>query len=117
MRHISFALTTQQFLDGTKTVTRRLGWKNLKPGDVLCAVEKGQGLKRGEKVKKLGMLRVVDVYREPLRVMTRYDGDGDSEVIAEGFPDYFPEAFIAMFCKHNRCTPDTEVTRIQFEKL
>ena len=36
MRNISFALTKQQFLDRTKTVTRRLGWKNLEVGTLLC---------------------------------------------------------------------------------
>jgi hypothetical protein len=29
MRNISFALTTNQILEGTKTVTRRLGWLHL----------------------------------------------------------------------------------------
>jgi hypothetical protein len=49
-RNISFALTTAQFLDGSKDVTRRIGWKNLNAGDVLCAVKKGMGLKPGEKI-------------------------------------------------------------------
>ena len=45
---ISFSLTTPQFRDGTKDVTRRLGWTFLKPGDRLCAVVKAMGLKKGE---------------------------------------------------------------------
>ena len=46
-RNISFFLTKRQFLDRSKDVTRRLGWNWVKPGDVLCGIEKGQGLKRG----------------------------------------------------------------------
>ncbi len=47
MKNISFALTTKQFLDGSKTVTRRLGWANLKPGEILMACEKCMGLGPG----------------------------------------------------------------------
>lgn len=111
MRNISFALTTPQFLDGSKTVTRRLGWMKLRPGDVLCAVEKSQGLKKGETVKKLGTTRVVNVRREQLREIEPSDCD------LEGFPEYDPYQFMYMFCEHNGCTPDTLVTRIEFERL
>ena len=38
MRRMSFALTTDQILSQTKTVTRRFGWEKLKPGDVLQPV-------------------------------------------------------------------------------
>jgi hypothetical protein len=40
-RNISFFLTKRQFLDRSKDVTRRLGWNWVKPGDVLCGIEKG----------------------------------------------------------------------------
>lgn len=111
MRNISFALTTEQFLDGSKTVTRRIGWMNLKAGDVLCAVEKSQGLKKGETVKKLGTIRVEDVRREALHEISAGD------CIREGFPECRPASFVAMFCGHNGCTPETLVTRIEFERL
>lgn len=111
MRNISFALTTDQFLDGSKTVTRRLGWISLKPGDVLCAVEKSQGLKKGETVKKLGTIRVVNVRREQLREIEPSDCD------LEGFPEYGHFEFVAMFCEHNGCHPLTLVTRIEYERL
>jgi hypothetical protein len=42
-------MTTEQFRTGQKTVTLRLGWVNLKPGDVLMGVEKCQGLRKGER--------------------------------------------------------------------
>ncbi len=53
MRNMSFMLTTQQMQDRTKDVTRRVGWWFLKPGDVIMAVEKGMGLKKGEKIKRM----------------------------------------------------------------
>ena len=42
-RLMSFSMTTPQVRARTKTVTRRLGWRFLKPGVVLWAVEKAQG--------------------------------------------------------------------------
>jgi len=112
VRNISFALTTAQFLDGTKTVTRRLGWKDAKAGDVLMAVEKSQGLKKGEKVKKLGTIRLMSVRREPLAAIDRAD------VAREGFPRWSPENFIYFFCKsHRGCFSDTIVTRLEFERI
>lgn len=33
MRLMSFAYTPDQLLDGSKTVTRRVGWANLKAGE------------------------------------------------------------------------------------
>ena len=52
-RNMSFAITTSQVRDRSKTVTRRLGWRFLKRGDVVCAVVKNMGLKKGEKVQRL----------------------------------------------------------------
>lgn len=119
MRLMSFALTTNQVLNQTKTVTRRLGWANAKVGDIVQPVEKGQGLKRGEKVKRIGPpIRFTSVRRERLRLMhdERY---GYLEAQREGFPDLTGKQFVAdVFCGHNRGrTPDTEVTRIEFEYL
>ena len=111
VRNISFALTTHQFLDGSKTVTRRLGWKNLKQGDMLMAVEKAQGLKKGEKVKRLGAIRVRSVVRESLFHVT------DLEARREGFPQMDGEAFTRMFCQHMRCNLEDLVTRIEFERI
>lgn len=116
-RNISFALTTAQFLAGTKTVTRRLGWEKLKPGDVLCAVEKSQGLKKGEKVKKLGAIRVVDVRRESLRLMADDAQYGREEAIREGFPAMTGLAFTLMFCNHNGIENEEIITRIEFERI
>ncbi len=110
MRLISFFLTTPQFLDGSKTVTRRLGWKNVKPGDRLMAVRKSQGRKKGEPVERLGEIEVLSVCREPLYRVDRKD------TTREGFPTLTPGEFVDMFCKHMGCTSLTEVTRIEFRR-
>jgi hypothetical protein len=111
MRNMSFALTKPQFLDGTKDVTRRLGWRTARPGQTLCAVEKGMGLKKGEKVVRLGTIELLNVNREPLSIITPDD------VRREGFPDLSPREFVEMFCDHNNCTPRTLITRIVFRRL
>jgi hypothetical protein len=110
-RAISFNDTSRQFLDGTKTVTRRNAWAALKPGTVLMAVEKVQGLKKGEKQKRFGLLRVKDVRREPLNAITQAD------CVLEGFPDWAPADFIAFYTRERNCAPDVEVTRIEFERI
>jgi hypothetical protein len=53
VRNISFMLTTRQVCDRIKTVTRRNGWLFAKPGDLLCAVEKSQGLGKGGKIVRV----------------------------------------------------------------
>jgi hypothetical protein len=85
----------------------------LKPGTLLQPVVKAQGIPKGGKVQKIGVpIRVLTVRREPLEMMGwRYSHDP----IAEGFPQMTNAEFIAMFCEHNDCSPDTEVTRISFE--
>lgn len=112
MRNMSFSLTTPQILARSKTVTRRIGWAFLTPGDLIQAVEKGMGLKKGEKVRRLAVLRVTDVRREPLSDGFQHVGDAENE----GFPDLMWDEFTDMFCQtHRGCTPDTVVTRIEFE--
>lgn len=111
MRNMSFALTTQAFRERRKTITRRLGWWFLKPGDEVMGVEKGMGLKKGEKVIRLGPIRILCVRREPLNRIDQED------VVKEGFPDLTPEQFISGFTRHNKCDTDTVVNRIEFEYL
>jgi hypothetical protein len=114
MRLMSFALTTNQVRRRQKTVTRRLGWKNAKPGDVVQPVVKGQGLKKGETVERIGgPIRFVRVDREPLGLILGRTGD----VAREGFPSMSGIEFVNMFCDHNGCEPDDTVTRIEFEYL
>lgn len=111
MRNISFALTTEQVRNQSKTVTRRIGWLFLKRGDLLQPVVKGQGIKKGEKVELIGRpIRVVDVHREEL-----IDGLTLLDVRREGFPAMTTTQFIEMFCRANKCRPTTFVTRIEFD--
>lgn len=122
MPNISFMLTTDQVRNRTKTVTRRIGWRKLKPGDVLSGVEKGMGLKAGEKVSKLCTIRVIDVRFEPLRKMTDDTDYGFAECEKEGFGNHptlcWPSEFVSFFCStHKGCTPESNVTRIEFEYL
>lgn len=117
---MSFALTTSQVKARIKTVTRRLGWLNLRPGDRVQAVKKCMGLKKGESIEPLAIIRITDVRREQLRCMTDDLIYGASECENEGFGDHpslsFPHEFVRFFCStHKDCTPETVVTRIAFE--
>lgn len=111
MRNMSFSHTVAQVRDGTKTVTRRLGWSFLRPGDVVMACKKCQGLRKGEKVKRIRPIRVVSVRREKLCDIPA------SDLRKEGFPNVWMSVFIEMFCKINSCRYDTVVNRIEFEYL
>lgn len=115
MRHMSFALTTPQILARTKTVTRRVGWAFLRPGTLIQAIEKGQGLKKGQKVRKLAVLRVE---RVDLEWMSDFAGRPDAlqECAREGFPHLTPAEFSAFF-RSTHPDPgadDLLVTRIEF---
>lgn len=120
MRHISFALTTAQIRTRTKTVTRRLGWKFLKPGTLLQPVVKSQGIPKGGHVEKIdGPIRVISVRRESLAMLVddyrSVFNYGRGEVDREGFKGTPVEEFVDMFCATHRCERDAEVTRIEFE--
>lgn len=111
MKNMSFAMTTAQFLDGSKDVTRRFGWWKLKPGDKIRAVEKAMGLKKGEKIKPLGVIEVVSVRREPLYMIT------EDDCKREGFPHYTPGMFIDMLREHYNCQENATVNRIEFKRV
>lgn len=121
MRNMSFALTTAQVRDRTKTVTRRLGWLFAKEGDLLRPVRKCMGFRPGEKLDVLSdPIRVIGVRREKLSLMTDHVEYGLLECRLEGFghhPQYrWPSAFVGFFCaSHRGCTPETVITRIWFE--
>ena len=108
MRNMSFALTTAQFKARTKDVTRRLGWKFLKDGDYVRGVVKCQGLKPGEKIQPLGVIRILSVRRERLDSITKDD------VRREGFEKLGCKGFIFMFCKHMKVNPNRIITRIEY---
>jgi len=113
---MSFSLTTPQMRARAKDVTRRAAWWNLTPGTLLRAVEKAMGLKAGEKVKRIGTIRVLAVRRERLDRMIDDEAYGLEEVKREGFEGMTPMAFVTGFCvSHRGCTPRSYVNRIAFE--
>lgn len=115
MRRMSFAMTVEQLLDGTKTVTRRSGgWKAkpyghrmLRAGDRFLAIDRLDfRQKNGSRV--LGVCTAVSVRREPLCAIT------DEDPGREGFPDMSAADFVAIYCIRMKCEPGIEVTRIGF---
>jgi len=137
MRNMSFALTTQAFIEGRKDVTRRVehhskitgkpvGWALLKPGEYFTAVEKSQGLRKGEHIRVLCQCictsnepeRLSEIITAPIRTgrpLTNRELRTETE--REGFPNLSPQEFLAMFCKNMKCSPSTIVRRIQFRKV
>lgn len=107
-RNMSFALTTEQVRLKQKTVTRRQGWWQLKPGDRFWAVEKAMGLKKGEKVQRIHLCEVVSARAEPLSAM----GTADCE--REGFPGWSRAKFMIFYAKHNKIMMCDIVNRIEF---
>jgi hypothetical protein len=117
MRVISMAQTTAQFLDGSKTVTRRVGWKHAKVGMRLRVVRQAQGLPKGANMKTLGYIQLTDVRTEPLSLLTDHLNYGTAECMREGFPNWSPEQFVRFFCATHAVKPSAMVTRLQFVKI
>lgn len=111
MRNMSFSLTTPQMRDRTKTVTRRIGWDKLKPGDRVRACVKCMGMKKGEKVEVIGIIEVVSNRPETLNQMQ------DSDCALEGFPEMTAAQFVGMFSKNMKCDQDRQVNRIEFKHV
>lgn len=110
MRRMSFALTKEQIQNQTKTVTRRTGWKHLKVGDLIQPIEKGMGLKKGEKQVLIGCpIKVTAISVQRLYQIS------PSDVTKEGFHWMTTEHFIDMFCRVNKCDRKKQVSRIEFE--
>lgn len=121
MRNMSFMLTIDQMESQKKDVTRRLGWWYLLEKDLqhteelIMAVQKSQGLKKGDKIQRIHPIRILHARREPLSLLTEDLSYGYSELLREGFQDIHPRHFVEFFCEtHKGCTPQTEVNRIEF---
>lgn len=114
---MSFALTTEQIKNHTKTVTRRLGWANLKPGERFLAVEKCMGLKKGEKHKVLAELECVSNRPECIGDMNAVPFSyGENETKLEGFPEMTGAEFVEMFSRKMKINPVVGwVNRIEFK--
>jgi hypothetical protein len=115
-RLMSVSLTEQAVVDHRKTVTRRLGWRFLRPGDRLTLCRKVMGRRRAdgtvEPLVRLAEVEVIDIRRESLDLVTAAD------VRREGFPIQTPSWFVRFFCNtHSGCAPATTVTRIEWRYL
>lgn len=122
---MSVSHTEQAVRDRRKTVTRRLGWTFLKPGDRLTLCRKVMGRKKGEPLERIAEVKVVSVRREPLYWMS------DVDVMREGiapWDDRFDEwyedsglppahSFVSWFAWKFDCLPETEITRIEWRYL
>jgi hypothetical protein len=112
---MSVTLTEEAVVDRTKTVTRRLGWQQLKPGDrlTLCRKVMGRRKKDGtvDPLVRLAEVEVVSARRERLNQIT------DEDVAREGFPGQTALEFVEFFTKHMRCMSMTPVTRIEWRYL
>lgn len=128
-RLMSVSITEGAVREQRKTVTRRLGWRFLRPGDRLTLCRKVMGRKPGEPLVRLAEVEVISVRRESLFSMT------DEDVAREGVPLAYPDgrarfdewwedtglptatAWITWFAWEMGCYPETEVTRIEWRYL
>jgi len=108
-RNMSFAMTVDQVRNKTKTVTRRFGWDFLQPGDILHAVEKGMGIKKGEKIKRICKIRIIGFRKERLCDITQDD------VIKEGFESWDEEDYINLITDQYNVKREVVMNRIEFE--
>lgn len=116
MRNMAFSMTTAQVRAGTKTVTRRTGWANLTAGTEFCAIVKGMGLKKGEKIERLAILRCITNRPEALAVLIASPAYGKLEAAREGFPKMTGREFVKFFIEGHKGTDAwTHVRRIEFE--
>ena len=124
-RLMSVAFTEDAVRSRRKTVTRRLGWTFVKPGDRLTLCRKVMGRKSDEPLVRIAEVEVVDVRREPLCAMT------DEDVAREGIapfddrfdewldPDGMPNAasFVSWYAWTFGVNPYDDVTRIEWRYL
>lgn len=116
MRNISFFLTRDQILRKIKRVTRRTGWAHAVPDMRLQPIEKGQGLKAGEKVVKLGCpIVILDNFPEALTELIRRPSYGEEEAALEGFPGWTGRQFVDFICKQPGVFPERELNRLYFD--
>jgi hypothetical protein len=124
-RLMSVTLTEQAVRDRRKTVTRRVGWRFLKPGDRLTLCRKVMGRKPGEPLGRLAEVEVVSVRHERLWDI---DDDEIARECVEPVPGRFgewhtdtgqptPWAWIEWFCDEMNVAPDDFVTRIEWRYL
>jgi len=122
-RLMSFSKTTRQVQEGTKDITRRLGWGFLRTNDLLWPVHKCMGFSKGEHPIRLREKPIVVVHTRWQRLDSLIHQPGVffyneeqawKDVEREGFPGKSPAWFVDMFCELNKCERDVLVNRIVF---
>lgn len=108
-RNMSVAYTKDAVLKEAKDVTRRLGRWFVKPGDIVHLVNRTMGFKKGERPVRYKTVRIVSARPEPLNAITQ------EECRREGFPDLTPTEFVALFSRHNKCSEDRVINRIEWQ--
>lgn len=111
MKRMSFSKTIIPMRAARKWVTTRIGWRNLKPGDRVLAIEKGMGLAKGERQVEIGEIEIISA--QPATLADR----PESDAMAEGFPGWPWSRFVARYCAAFRCNPQSAPTRIEFRPL
>ncbi|HUX79060.1 MAG TPA: ASCH domain-containing protein [Alphaproteobacteria bacterium] len=100
MRNMSFMLTKERIKKQQKTVTRRFGWWFLKPGDLIQPVEKCMGLKKGQKVVRIGCPIEIVSCRSEFDCAEHEGiypyGVAKEECALEGFPELSPDQFVGL---------------------
>ncbi|WP_417795879.1 hypothetical protein [Terasakiella pusilla] len=114
MRNMSFYMTYDAFVEKRKTVTRRFAWADAQVGEVFQGVEKSQGLKAGENLNRLHLIRIVSNVPEKASAICNYPNSLE-ELAKEGFTDITPNEFVDMLCKAHKKKPSDIVNRIEFE--
>lgn len=115
-RLMSVALTEDAVRERRKTVTRRVGWRFLKPGDRLTLCRKVMGRKAGEPLVRIAEVEVVSVRRERLGDIDRNDVGREGFGTGSGVA-MTPFGFVRFFNEHMGTTADSEVTRIEWRYL
>lgn len=121
---MSVSLTTDAVRARQKTVTRRMGWRKLKPGQRLQLCVKVMGRRAGEPLEKICAVEVVAVDRVRLDQITpaevEREGLWDRAVaeVGPGDPEAVCRWFVEFFCaSHKGCEPGSIVTRIAWRYL
>jgi hypothetical protein len=111
MRRMSFPDTAAEVRERLQTVTRRPGWRFLKPGDLILAVEP----RSGAAAREIALLRIRRVSVEPLSRLLEATYAED-ELPREGLPCWSRDHFLATFLRRHRLKSiEVDVTRIEFE--
>ncbi len=109
-RRMSCSLTTAQVYDRTKTETRRHPdtWPDVKPGDIVTLIEKGMGLPKGARQVVITDVVILSNEVEPIRDLT------PEELAAEGFPDWTPAEFTAMWRRSHKPADEWRVLKWRY---